>query len=72
MRTRSQRLDELLRVWVYLGRPLFSLRNADEQKEAQAGTVEALGRSPDNPVRGWHGTKRGLSGRFGNYRAASA
>ncbi|NNC41488.1 MAG: hypothetical protein HKN80_14335 [Acidimicrobiia bacterium] len=43
------------------------LGNADEQKEAKPGTVEAWGRSPDNPVNGWYGLKKGLRGRFGNY-----
>ncbi len=46
--------------WVPLG-------NADEQKPAAEGTVEAWGRSPDNPVGGWYGLKKGLRGRFGNY-----
>ena len=46
--------------WVLLG-------NADEQKEARPGTVEAWGRSADNPVGGWYGLKKGLRGRFGNY-----
>src|SRR6266702_4703367 len=41
--------------------------NADEQKPAADGTVEAWGRSADNPVRGWYGVKKGLRGRFGNY-----
>src|SRR5437870_124674 len=36
------------------------LGNADEQKPAAEGTVEAWGRSPDNPVRGWYGMKKGL------------
>ncbi len=40
---------------------------ADEQKPAADGTVEAWGRSPDNPVGGWYGLKKGLRGRFGNY-----
>jgi hypothetical protein len=40
---------------------------ADEQKPAAAGTVEAWGRSADNPVGGWYGTKKGLRGRFGMY-----
>ncbi len=40
---------------------------ADEQKEAKPDTVEAWGRSPDNPVRGWYGFKKGLRGRFGSY-----
>ena len=46
--------------WVELG-------SADEQKGAKDGTVEAWGRSPDNPVGGWYGLKKGLRGRFGNY-----
>jgi len=46
--------------WVLLG-------SADEQKPAGEGTVEAWGRSPDNPVGGWYGLKKGLRGRFGMY-----
>ncbi len=46
--------------WVPLG-------NADEQKPAAEGTIEAWGRSEDNPVGGWYGLKKGLRGRFGNY-----
>lgn len=46
--------------WMLLG-------NADEQKPAADGTVEAWGRSPHNPVGGWYGLKRGLRGRLGNY-----
>lgn len=46
--------------WVELG-------GADEQKPAKAGTVEAWGRSPSNPVGGWYGLKKGLRGRFGVY-----
>jgi hypothetical protein len=46
--------------WVPLGA-------ADEQKSAAEGTVEAWGRSADNPVGGWYGTKKGLRGRFGMY-----
>ncbi len=40
---------------------------ADEQKDAKPDTVEAWGRSADNPVGGWYGFKKGLRGRFGNY-----
>lgn len=40
---------------------------ADEQKPAPAGSVEAWGRSPDNPVGGWYGLRRGYRGRFGMY-----
>jgi hypothetical protein len=43
------------------------LGSADEQKPAADGTVEAWGRSPDNPVAGWYGLKKGLRGRFANY-----
>ncbi len=46
--------------WVPLG-------GADEQKPAKDGTVEAWARSPDNPVGGWYGLKKGLRGRFGVY-----
>jgi hypothetical protein len=46
--------------WVPLG-------SADEQKPAAPGTVEAWARSPDNPVKGWYGSKKGLRGRFANY-----
>jgi hypothetical protein len=46
--------------WVALG-------NADEQKPAPEGSVEAWARSDDNPVGGWYGLKKGLRGRFGNY-----
>jgi hypothetical protein len=43
------------------------LGSADEQKPAAAGTVEAWARSPDNPVGGWYGLKKGFRGRFANY-----
>lgn len=46
--------------WVPLG-------NADEQKEASAGTVESWARSADNPVEGWYGLRNGYRGRFGSY-----
>ena len=46
--------------WVALGA-------ADEQKAAQDGTVEAWGRSADNPVGGWYGLRKGYRGRFGMY-----
>jgi hypothetical protein len=46
--------------WVELG-------GADEQKPAKEGTVEAWGRSPENPMGGWYGIKKGLRGRFGVY-----
>ncbi|MGS0686915.1 DUF6855 family protein [Nakamurella sp. GG22] len=46
--------------WVPLG-------GADEQKPAAPGTVEAWGRSEENPVGGWYGLKKGFRGRFGVY-----
>lgn len=45
----------------------MDLGGADEQKPAKEGTVEAWGRSEDNPVGGWYGLKKGLRGRFGVY-----
>jgi hypothetical protein len=45
----------------------MELGSADEQKDAKPGTVEAWGRSADNPVGGWYGLKKGLRGRFGMY-----
>ena len=59
-------IDDLHRMlkergdWVELG-------NADEQKPAKDGTVEAWARSADNPIGGWYGLKKGLRGRVGNY-----
>jgi hypothetical protein len=43
------------------------LGNADEQKPAPEGSVEAWARSADNPIGGWYGLKKGLRGRVGNY-----
>jgi hypothetical protein len=45
----------------------MALGSADEQKPVTPGTVEAWARSPDNPVGGWYGMKKGLRGRFANY-----
>lgn len=45
----------------------MELGAADEQKDAKPGTVEAWGRSEENPVGGWYGMKKGLRGRFGMY-----
>jgi hypothetical protein len=46
--------------WVVLGA-------ADEKKPAAEGTVEAWGRSSDNPVGGWYGLRNGYRGRFAMY-----
>jgi hypothetical protein len=56
-------LHQMLKLhgdWMPLG-------GADEQKPAPDGSVEAWGRSGDNPVGGWYGLKKGLRGRFGVY-----
>jgi len=45
----------------------MELGSSDEQKPAKEGTVEAWGRSANNPVGGWYGLKKGLRGRFGMY-----
>ena len=45
----------------------MELGSADEQKPAKEGTVEAWGRSEQNPVGGWYGLKKGFRGRFGMY-----
>ena len=43
------------------------LGSADEKKEPKEGTVEAWGRSSDNPIGGWYGLKKNFRGRFGMY-----
>lgn len=42
-------------------------RSADEDKVAAAGTLEAWGRSPENPVGGWYGLREGYRERFATY-----
>ena len=59
-------LDDLRAMLVERG-DWVELGSADEQKDARPATVEAWGRSPDNPVGGWYGLKKGLRGRFGMY-----
>ena len=61
------RAIEDLHVWLKERGDWVALGAADEQKEPVPGTVEAWGRSPDNPVGGWYGLKKGLRGRFGMY-----
>jgi hypothetical protein len=45
----------------------MELGSADENKPAKDGTVEAWARSPDNPVGGWYGLRKGYRGRFAMY-----
>jgi hypothetical protein len=61
------RIVEDLAAWLREQGDWVPLGGADEQKDAAPGTVEAWGRSPDNPVGGWYGLKKGLRGRVGVY-----
>jgi hypothetical protein len=45
----------------------MELGNADENKSAKDGTLEAWARSSDNPVGGWYGLRKGYRGRFAMY-----
>ena len=45
----------------------MELGSADENKPAKDGTLEAWGRSADNPVGGWYGLRKGYRGRFAMY-----
>ena len=56
-----------LRAWLAGQGDWVPLGAADENKPAADGTVEAWGRSADNPVGGWYGLRNGYRGRFGMY-----
>jgi hypothetical protein len=62
----ARAIDDLRAMLVEAG-DWVPLGGADEQKPAPAGSVEAWGRSEENPVGGWYGLKKGLRGRFGVY-----
>jgi hypothetical protein len=66
LRYRLSCIDDLHAMLVQRG-DWVPLGNADEQKSAPDGSVEAWGRSDTNPVAGWYGLKKGLRGRFGTY-----
>jgi hypothetical protein len=59
-------IDDLHR-WLLEQGDWVDLGAADEKKPAKTGTVEAWGRSEDNPVGGWYGLRNGYRGRFGMY-----
>jgi hypothetical protein len=61
------RAIEDLHGWLVEQKDWVVLGAADEKKEAAAGTVEAWGRSPDNPIGGWYGLRNGYRGRFAMY-----
>lgn len=63
------RCVEDLHAWLLEVGDWVPLGAADEQKPAPEGSVEAWGRSPDNPVGGWYGLRAGYRGRFGAYVA---
>ncbi len=46
--------------WMLLG-------SKDEKQDTEEGTVEHWARSPENPLGGWYGLKKGFRGRFGMY-----
>ncbi|MCU1586358.1 MAG: hypothetical protein JWM49_2914 [Microbacteriaceae bacterium] len=56
-----------LHAWLVERTDWVPLGAADELKPAAEGTVENWGRSPDNPVGGWYGLRKGYRGRFGMY-----
>lgn len=56
-----------LHEWLKQQGDWMELGAADEQKPAKEGTVEAWGRSAENPIGGWYGLKKGFRGRFGLY-----
>jgi hypothetical protein len=58
---------EDLHAWLTEQGDWVPLGASDEKKPAARGTVEAWGRSEDNPVGGWYGLRNGYRGRFGMY-----
>jgi hypothetical protein len=66
LRYRLRAVDDL-HAWLLEQAGWVELGAADEKKPAKEGTVEAWGRSPDNPVGGWYGLRNGYRGRFGMY-----
>ncbi|MGC3955096.1 MAG: hypothetical protein QM804_12780 [Propionicimonas sp.] len=63
---RASAIDDL-HAWLVARGDWVPLGAADEQKPAAEGTVEAWGRSEDNPAGGWYGLRKGYRGRFGMY-----
>ncbi|MCU1678671.1 MAG: hypothetical protein JWM93_3429 [Frankiales bacterium] len=59
-------IDDLHR-WLVEQGDWVPLGAADESKAPVNGTVEAWGRSGNNPVGGWYGLRKGYRGRFGMY-----
>ena len=66
LKYQARAIDDL-HAWLVEQGDWVPLGTADEQKPAPEGTVEAWGRSEDNPVGGWYGLRKGYRGRFGMY-----
>jgi hypothetical protein len=66
LRYRARAVDDLT-AWLQERGDWVPLGAADEKKPAADGTVEAWGRSEQNPVGGWYGLRSGYRGRFGMY-----
>jgi hypothetical protein len=66
LRYQLRAIDDLA-AWLVAQGEWVPLGAADEKKPVAEGTVEAWGRSPDNPVGGWYGLRNGYRGRFGMY-----
>ncbi len=66
LRYQARAIDDL-HDWLVEQGDWVPLGAADEKKVPASGTVEAWGRSPDNPVGGWYGLRNGYRGRFGMY-----
>ena len=64
LRCRARAVEDLA-AWLADRGVRVVLGAADEQKPAADGTVEAWGRSADDPVGGWGGPRNGYRGRFG-------
>jgi hypothetical protein len=62
----ARAIDDL-HTWLKAQSDWVPLGASDEGKDPADGTVEAWGRSEDNPVGGWYGTRKGYRGRFGMY-----
>ncbi|MEO6952207.1 MAG: DUF6855 family protein [Polyangia bacterium] len=60
-------IEDLYEMLAKKGGDFIVLGGSDEGKPVTDGTVEAWGRSPRNPVRGFYGLNKGLRGRFGVY-----
>ena len=65
--TYDLRAIEDLHAWLSEHGDWVPLGAADEKKPAAEGTVEAWGRSAENPLGGWYGLRKGYRGRFGMY-----